>query len=66
MLSIHPGKAAFKARARQVAQNFRDLVPPNESRPRVIATYQIVIILVGAVAGGFVNGLTGFGTALTA
>ncbi len=27
---------------------------------------QIVIVLLGALAGGFVNGLTGFGTALTA
>ncbi len=27
---------------------------------------QIVIVLVGALAGGFVNGLTGFGTGLTA
>lgn len=35
-------------------------------RPRAIATDQIVIILIGAVAGGLVNGLTGFGTALTA
>lgn len=33
---------------------------------RVIATDQIIIILVGALAGGLVNGLTGFGTALTA
>lgn len=29
-------------------------------------TSEIVIILAGALAGGFVNGLTGFGTALTA
>jgi uncharacterized membrane protein YfcA len=33
---------------------------------RVIATDQIIIILAGALAGGLVNGLTGFGTALTA
>jgi uncharacterized membrane protein YfcA len=28
--------------------------------------YQIVLVLLGALAGGFVNGLTGFGTGLTA
>ena len=27
---------------------------------------QIVLIVIGALAGGIVNGLTGFGTALTA
>lgn len=31
-----------------------------------IAIDQIIIILLGALAGGFVNGLTGFGTGLTA
>jgi uncharacterized protein len=36
------------------------------SRPRTIATDQIVIILIVALAGGLINGLTGFGTALTA
>ena len=36
------------------------------ARPHVIATAQIIIILAGALAGGFVNGLTGFGTGLTA
>ena len=35
-------------------------------RDSVIATDQIIIILAGALAGGLVNGLTGFGTALTA
>jgi uncharacterized membrane protein YfcA len=33
---------------------------------QTIAIDQIIIILLGALAGGFVNGLTGFGTALTA
>jgi len=36
------------------------------SRPHVITTDQIIIILAGALAGGLVSGLTGFGTALTA
>jgi uncharacterized protein len=31
-----------------------------------ISTYQVVIVLLGALAGGFVNGLTGFGTGITA
>ena len=31
-----------------------------------LATGQIILILVGALTGGLVNGLTGFGTALTA
>ena len=31
-----------------------------------LSSVQIILILVGAVAGGLVNGLTGFGTALTA
>lgn len=31
-----------------------------------LGTLQIILILVGAVTGGLVNGLTGFGTALTA
>jgi len=42
------------------------LPAPQALRPRAIATDQIIIILIGAVAGGLVNGLTGFGTALTA
>ena len=33
---------------------------------RVVGTEQVVLILLGALAGGIVNGLTGFGTALTA
>jgi uncharacterized protein len=38
-----------------------------ESRPGSQAiTIQIVVILAGALAGGFVNGLTGFGAGLTA
>ena len=31
-----------------------------------LTSVQITLILVGALAGGLVNGLTGFGTALTA
>ncbi len=31
-----------------------------------LGTLQIILILVGAITGGLVNGLTGFGTALTA
>jgi hypothetical protein len=30
-----------------------------------ISTYQVIVVLLGALAGGFVNGLTGFGTGLT-
>jgi uncharacterized membrane protein YfcA len=30
-----------------------------------LAPYQIILVLAGALAGGIVNGLTGFGTALT-
>jgi uncharacterized protein len=29
-------------------------------------TFEIAVILLGAMAGGFVNGLTGFGTGMTA
>ena len=32
----------------------------------VMGLDQIAVVLLGALAGGFVNGLTGFGTAITA
>jgi len=35
-------------------------------RVRIVGIEQVVLILLGALAGGIVNGLTGFGTALTA
>lgn len=45
----------------------RGLIPsPIRRGNQIIAVEQIAIILAGALAGGFVNGLTGFGTALTA
>jgi hypothetical protein len=40
------------------------VAPPPGAVP--ISTYQVIIVALGALAGGFVNGLTGFGTGITA
>src|SRR5690606_2308094 len=39
---------------------------PHSSRDGHLMTAEILLIFAGAFAGGFVNGLTGFGTGMTA
>src|ERR1039457_3214879 len=49
-----------------LSDNLRLEPLPSRRGSQTIAIDQIIIILLGAVAGGFVNGLTGFGTGITA
>ena len=63
-------RCAARCQPRTIGQVLLFDVDPNcylsRRRSQTIATDQIIIILIGALAGGFVNGLTGFGTAITA
>ena len=49
-----------------LSDNLRLEPLPSRRGSQTIAIDQIIIILLGALAGGFVNGLTGFGTGITA
>src|ERR1039458_5652725 len=49
-----------------LSDNLRLEPLPSRRGSQTIAIDQIIIILLSALAGGFVNGLTGFGTGITA